>query len=93
LTLHGEGGALKRYSVRLIRLPVSLHHREIEELKKRLKEATDMIKSRDDSISARDTQIARHQSELDVIRALQAKTKVWCRGQEGGGVVDEWESD
>jgi hypothetical protein len=36
LTLHGEGGALKRYSVRLIRLPVSLHHREIEELKKKL---------------------------------------------------------
>ena len=90
LTLHGEGGASKRYSVRLVRLPVSLHHGEIENLKKRLKEATDMINSSDDTISERDAQIARLQKELDVIRAVHAKTKVWCRG---GGVVGEWESD
>ena len=82
---------MKRYTVRRIRLPVSLHHGEIEELKKRLKEATDMIKSRDDSISARDTQIARLQSELDVIRAVHSN-KVCCGGR-GGGIVGEWESD
>ena len=37
---------------------------EIEELKKRLKDATDIIKSRDDTISARDAQIAGLQNEI-----------------------------
>ena len=37
---------------------------EIEELKKRLKDASDIIKSRDDTISARDAQIAGLQNEI-----------------------------
>ena len=45
---------------------------EIEDLKKRLKDATDIIKSRDDTISARDAQIAGLQSDFDAIRAAYA---------------------
>ena len=55
---------------------------EIEELKKRLKEATDIIKSRDDTISARDTQIAGLQGEVYDIRAANVRTKV-CEFGEG----------
>ena len=40
-----------------------------EDLKRRLKEATDIIKSRDETIAARDAQIAGLQSELDDLRA------------------------
>ena len=39
-----------------------------EDLKRRLKEATDIIKSRDETIAARDAQIAGLQSELDDLR-------------------------
>ena len=45
---------------------------EIEDLKKRLKEAADIIMSRDDTISARDAQIAGLQSDFDAIRAAYA---------------------
>jgi predicted RNase H-like nuclease (RuvC/YqgF family) len=72
---------------------------EIEDLKKRLKDATDIIKSRDDTISARDAQIAGLQSELDDLRKplaeakrkaaeLEAdlkKSKVCVRRMRGGG--------
>jgi hypothetical protein len=54
---------------------------EIEELKKRLKEATDIIKSRDDTISARDTQIAGLQGEVYDIRAANVRTKVCAFGE------------
>jgi chromosome segregation ATPase len=67
---------LKRYNVRRIRLPVSLHHGEIEELKKQLKEATDIIKSRDETIAARDAQIAGLQSELDDLRKQLPEAKL-----------------
>ena len=49
---------------------------EIEELKKRLKDATDIIKSRDDTISARDAQIAGLQNELDDLRKQLAEAKL-----------------
>jgi peptidoglycan hydrolase CwlO-like protein len=72
---------------------------EIEDLKKRLKDATDIIKSRDDTISARDAQIAGLQSELDDLRKQLAeakrkaaemeadlkKSKVCVRRMRGGG--------
>jgi hypothetical protein len=46
---------------------------EIEDLKKRLKDATDIIKSRDDTISARDAQIAGLQSELEDLKKRLAE--------------------
>ena len=49
---------------------------EIEELKKRLKDAIDIIKSRDDTISARDAQIAGLQNELDDLRKQLAEAKL-----------------
>ena len=60
---------------------------EIEELKKRLKDATDIIKSRDDTISARDAQIAGLQNELDVIRPAYTKNKVCVRRVRGNDIV------
>ena len=48
---------------------------EIEDLKKRLKDATDIIKSRDDTILARDAQIAGLQNELDDLRKQLAEAK------------------
>jgi chromosome segregation ATPase len=49
---------------------------EIEDLKKRLKDAIDIIKSRDDTISARDAQIAGLQNELDDLRKQLAEAKL-----------------
>ena len=74
---------------------------EIEDLKKRLKDATDIIKSRDDTISARDAQIAGLQSELDDLRKQLAeanrkaaemeadlkKSKVCVRRMRGRGAI------
>ena len=47
-----------------------------EDLKRRLKEATDIIKSRDETIAARDAQIAGLQSELDDLRKQLPEAKL-----------------
>ena len=47
-----------------------------EDLKRRLKEATDIIKSRDETIAARDAQIAGLQSELDDLRKQLREAKI-----------------
>ena len=72
---------------------------EIEDLKKRLKDATDIIKSRDDTISARGAQIASLQNDLDDLReqlseangkaeADLRKSKVCvCMVRHGGAIV------
>ena len=47
-----------------------------EDLKRRLKEATDIIKSRDETIAARNAQIAGLQSELDDLRKQLPEAKL-----------------
>ena len=47
-----------------------------EDLKRRLKEATDIIKSRDETIAARDAQIVGLQSELDDLRKQLPEAKL-----------------
>ena len=47
-----------------------------EDLKRRLKEATDIIKSRDETIAARNAQIAGLQSELDDLRMQLPEAKL-----------------
>ena len=74
MCLAGPGGCERDQAASMVK------DAEIEDLKKRLKDATDIIKSRDDTISARDAQIAGLQNELENERRARVAAEVHISG-------------